>query len=65
MRDKFLSLLENKGVRVADVAKETGIPKTTLSSFINDEREERGLNAETLMKLARYFGVPMEYFMEG
>lgn len=65
MKEKLKELMEEKNVRVSEVASATGIPTTTLYSFVNDEREGRGLNAETLMRLAKFFGVSMEYFMEG
>ncbi len=65
MKEKLLELMEKKEIRVPEVSEATGIPTTTLYSFINDTRKGRGLNAETLMKLSKFFEVPMEYFMEG
>lgn len=60
MKQKLIELMEQKGVKTSDVAKATGVPKTTLYSFL---QEDRGMNAETLAKVARYFGVPMEDFI--
>jgi len=43
-----------------DVARELGIPQTTLSTLENQERAPRG---ERLQELVDFFGVPAEYFL--
>ena len=58
---KFELLLEKKGVTIYRVAKETGIPPVTLYEW----RSGRGRpKVGTLKKLADYFGVSIEYFLE-
>jgi transcriptional regulator with XRE-family HTH domain len=44
-----------------EVAKELGMPPTTLSSLENQDSIPRG---EVLQKLAEYFRVPLNYFYE-
>lgn len=63
MRERFLELLERDGLNVAQVAKATNIPKTTLYSMVKDEKETRGMSSSNLLTLAKFFGVTMEYLM--
>lgn len=62
MYQRFTELLEKEGKTVAQVSKETGIGQSTFSNWKN---RNGGISSETLYKLALYFGVKMEYFMEG
>ena len=64
---KFLIALERKSqlferkYRPSDVHKATGISTATLSSWKNGKYS---INAEKLYKIAKFFDVPMEFFME-
>lgn len=57
----FEQLLEQKGVTAADVARGTGIAKSTFSSWKNGDSVPK---ADKLYAIAKYFGVPMEVFFE-
>ena len=61
MYKKFQALLEKKNKTVYQVSKETGISQTAFSNW-KTKRSEPGL--ESLRKLADYFNVPIEYFLE-
>lgn len=59
MYEKYLKLLEEKGVRNSEVSKATGIPQSTFS----DWKKGRSVpKMEKLVKLADYFGVNVSYF---
>lgn len=58
---KYQALLEKSGKNTATVCKETGIAETTMSNWKN---RGGGLSVENLAKLANYFGVSIEYFLE-
>ena len=61
MYEKVEKLMEEKGVKVADVAKATGIS----SSVFTDWKKGRYTpKADKLYALAQYFDVPMEYFFD-
>ena len=61
MYEVFEQLLQKHGVTSYKVAKETGISQTAFSNW-KSGRSEPGL--ESLNKLSKYFGVPIEYFLE-
>jgi HTH-type transcriptional regulator/antitoxin HigA len=54
------SLMDEKGVRQADVARGTGISKTVLSLVLNDKRD---LTREHITALSKYFGVNPSAFL--
>ena len=64
---KFLIALERKSqlferkYRPADVSRATGIATATFSDWKNGKYS---INAEKLYKIAQFFDVPMEFFME-
>ena len=61
MYEKVEKLMKMKGVKVADVAKATGIS----SSVFTDWKKGRYTpKADKLYALAEYFDVPMEYFFD-
>lgn len=60
--EKFDALLKEKGATVYRVAKETGIPASTFSDWKNGRSTPK---AEKLTKIARFFDVSLEYFLEG
>lgn len=60
MYEYYEQLLQLKGVTTADVCKATGIGQATISTW---KKRNNVLGAELLLKLAQYFGVPMEYFL--
>lgn len=61
MYKKIKELADKKGVSMYRVSKDTGIPQSTLSEW------KRGMyrpKLDKLVILARYFGVPIEYFVK-
>lgn len=61
MYEKVEKLMEEKGVKVADVAKATGI---SASVFTDWKKGRYTPKADKLYALAQYFDVPMEYFFD-
>lgn len=64
MYKKFLTLLQETGKKTSDVAKATGIAESVFSNW--KQRSENGacLSLENTAKIAKYFGVPIEYFVD-
>lgn len=60
MYEIFEELLKKKGVRVADVARATGITKGVFSDWKSGRYQ---LKADKLKKIAEYFGVTVDYLM--
>lgn len=58
---KYRLLLDKSNKTTYQVAKETGISQTAFSNW-KTGRSEPGL--DSLSKLAKYFNVPIEYFLE-
>ena len=61
MYEKYKSLLDKTNKTSYQVSKETGISQTAFSNW-KTKRSEPGL--ESPRKLADYFNVPIEYFLE-
>ena len=61
MYSKFLELLKKTGKTTAQVCRDTGISESVMSNL-----KHRGgsLSAANLKKLADYFGVSIEFFIE-
>lgn len=59
--EKFAKLVEAKGVSVHQVAKATEIPYTCLADWKAGRSKPK---TDKLIKLAKYFGVDVEYFVE-
>lgn len=60
MYEYYEQLLRLKGITTAEVCASTGIKEATISMW---KKRNNTLNAELLLKLAKFFGVPMEYFL--
>ncbi len=54
---EFLKPLQITAYRLA---KDTGVPEQKMYSLI---RGERGISADTALRLGRYFGMPARFFM--
>ena len=59
--EKFERLLEEKKVTIYRVAKDTGIPPVTLYDWRSGRSTPK---TDKLKKLADYFGVSIEYFLD-
>ena len=59
---KFVELefLEPLGITAYRLAKDTGVPEQKMYSLV---RGERGISADTALRLGRYFGMPARFFM--
>ena len=57
LKEEFL---EPMGLSVYRLSKETGLLQPRLSQII---KGERGISAETALKLGKFFGVPAEFWM--
>lgn len=62
MYEKLKELLDERGITVAEMCRETGISQSTMSNL-----KERGgnLSVENLVKVTRYLGVTVESIVEG
>ena len=61
MYGRYVALREKKGVTDYRVAVETGITKSTFSDWKSGRSVPK---ADKLLSLAKYFDVPVEYFLE-
>lgn len=61
MYETFKRLLDEKGVTTYQVAKDTGISQATLSDWKLGKSKPK---ADKLYKIAKYFDVPLEIFLE-
>ena len=61
MYEKFAALLQQRGVTAYRVSKDTGIPANTFTDWKNGRSKPK---FDKLLILAKYFGVPVEYFAD-
>lgn len=59
MYDRYCRLRNEKGVKDATVARETGIPRSTFTDWKNGRSQPKN---DKLQKIADYFGVTVDYF---
>jgi len=59
--DMLAKLLKTKGVKPAEVAKQTGIPTATLSNVL---AHRRGISKQSAFKLGEYFGLSPIVFLD-
>ena len=62
MYEIYCKLRDQKGVKDADVAKNTGITKSTFTDWKNGRSSPK---ADKLEKIANYFGVSIDYLKNG
>lgn len=62
MYDRYVKLRDANNVKDSDVAKNTGIGRSTFSDWKSGRSQPK---KEKLEKIAEYFGVPIEYFYSG
>lgn len=51
-------IMKEKGIKIKDIKKLTGIPDSTLRSII--ERQQKNINLESAFKIARGLNIPIE-----
>ena len=61
MYEKFQRLLEERNITAYKVSKETGIATATLTEWKNGTYVPK---VDKIMALAKYFDVPLEYFLD-
>lgn len=61
MYEKFASLLSKNDVTAYQVSKETGISTSTLTEWKQGKYTPK---LDKLVKIATYFNVPIEYFLD-
>lgn len=61
MYKKVAELMHKHNMTIADLSKATGIPYSTISSWNVGKSKP---NFQNLFQIAKYFGVPLEYFAE-
>lgn len=65
MYRKYEALLKERGITSYRVSKETGIRESVLSEWKRrSDSSHPGISFKNLMKIAQYFGVPLDYFKE-
>lgn len=62
MYEIYQKLLDEKGLKNADISRATGIANMTLSDWKNGKSTPK---QDKLMKIADYFGVSLNYLMTG
>jgi DNA-binding Xre family transcriptional regulator len=62
LTDKLDLLMNEKGINRAELARESGIPYTTISSFYDKGTDNVKLS--TLRKLADYFDCSLDYLVD-
>lgn len=61
MYKKIAALMQQRGITAYRLSKDTGIPQSVLSDWKTGRSKPK---FDKLMILAKYFGVPVEYFAE-
>lgn len=61
MYEKFQKLLEERNITAYKVSKDTGIATATLTEWKNGTYVPK---VDKIMALAKYFDVPLEYFLD-
>ena len=59
MYDRYCKLRDEKGVKDATVARETGIPRSTFTDWKNGRSQPKN---DKIQRIADYFGVTVDYF---
>ena len=61
--DNLTALMKERGINKATLAKESGIPYTTIDGFYKKGCDNTKLS--TLIRLSEYFGVSLDYLING
>ncbi len=60
MYDKIQELCDERNIKPAELSRETGVPKSTLTDL--KQGRTKTLSAQNLSKIAVFFGVSADYF---
>lgn len=61
MYERYVALRDSKNITDYKVASDTGITRSTFTDWKSGRSEPK---IDKLKRLADYFGVPLEYFLE-
>lgn len=61
--ERIEELCRKSGINVTNMCKECGIPRASLSDYKTGRK--KSLSADTLSKIAEYFGVTVDYLYGG
>ena len=61
LKDNLISLLEKRNISLAELSRQTNVPKSNLSSWLKG----RSPNLEQLDKVAQFLGTTMEFLAFG
>lgn len=61
MREKYIKLRDARGMNDAQVSRESGVPVTTLYSFV---KHGTNLSVENAKKIAKLFNVTLDFLAE-
>ena len=66
MYSKYEKLRDARGMNNLQVAEAVGIPQSTLYDWQQRDAEKKGagMKVENLAKIARFFGVTVDYFID-
>ena len=62
MKNNMRVILAKKRLKVADVARETGLSKSTLTALYYERSKNQSL--DTLKKVSSYLGVTLDEFLD-
>lgn len=57
-------LMHENNTSAAKLSRETGVPASTISEWLSKTRKEPKFN-ESILKVAKFFSVPVEYLLTG
>ncbi len=60
MYEKIQELCDDKGIKIAQLCRETGVPKSTLSEL--KQGRTKTLSTQNLIKIAQYFDISLDFF---
>ncbi len=60
MYEKIQELCNERSIRVAQLCRETGIPKSTISEL--KQGRTKTLSTQNLIKIAQYFEISLDFF---
>ncbi len=62
MYEKIQQLCDEKHIKPAELSRETGVPKSTLTDL--KQGRTKTLSAQNIGKIALYFGISSDYFYD-
>ena len=60
MYEKIQELCNDKGIKIAQLCREAGVPKSTISDL--KRGDTKTLSTQNLIKIAQYFDISLDFF---